>query len=92
MNISYFKENGLPFPQSEEAYKKADFKNLEPFTQYLSGAKTVSYGKPPNFTEKTDRSKSKPPKVVRKRDLLLALMREKRPDKILKLIQVRIEE
>ena len=33
-----------------------------------------------------DRSK-KPPTDVRKRDLLLALMREKRPDKILKIIK-----
>ena len=33
-----------------------------------------------------DRSK-KPPTDVRERDLLLALMREKRPDKILKIIK-----
>lgn len=80
-------EAGLPIPQSEEALKKAELRGLEIFAQYLNGTKTVSYGKPPSFSEKTDRNKSKAPKNVRKRDLLLALMREKRPDKILKLIQ-----
>ena len=82
-------EAHMPFPHSEEALKKADLKGLETFIQYLNGHKSISYGKPPNFNDKTDRSKSKPPKNIRKRDLLLTLMREKRPDKIMKLIQVR---
>lgn len=87
MSFRKISDNGLPFPQNEDSLKKAEFKNLEPFIQFLRGA-TVDYGKCPNFTEKSDRSKSKPPKAVRKRDQLLALMREKRPDKIMKIIQV----
>ena len=87
-NIPQRIENGLPFPQSEESVKKADLKAMDQLVQYLNGTKAVSYGKPPSFNEKMDKTKSKGcSKSVRKRDLLLALMREKRPDKILKLIQ-----
>lgn len=87
-NIPQRIESGLPFPQSEESVKKADLKGMDQLVQYLNGTKAVSYGKPPSFNEKMDKTKSKGcSKSVRKRDLLLALMREKRPDKILKLIQ-----
>ena len=87
-NIPLRIERGLPFPQSEECVKKADLRGMDSLVQYLNGTKTVSYGKPPSFNEKMDKTKSKGcSKSVRKRDLLLALMREKRPDKVMKLIQ-----
>lgn len=80
-------QENLPFPHSEEALKKVDLQGLDTLVQYLKGDKKVSYGKPPNFSEKSEKSKSKSAKTVKKRDLLLSLMREKRPEKILKLIQ-----
>ena len=67
-----------------------ELEGFDVLIQYLNGSKKINYGKPPSFSEKFDKSKSKNRKSenVRKRDLLLTLMREKRPDKILKLIQV----
>ena len=87
-NIPQRIDQGLPFPQSEDSVKKADLKDMDLLVQYLNEIKTVNYGKPPAFNEKFDKSKSKGvSKHVKKRDLLLALMREQRPDKIMKLIQ-----
>ena len=67
-----------------------ELEGFDVLIQYLNGSKKINYGKPPSFSEKFDKNKSKNRKSenVRKRDLLLTLMREKRPDKILKLIQV----
>ena len=89
-NIPLRIESHLPFPHSDEAWKKVDLNGYDVLVQYLNGSKNVSYGKPPSFSEKSDKNKSKNRKSenVRKRDLLLSLMREKRPDKISKLIQV----
>ena len=68
-----------------------ELEGFDVLIQYLNGSKKINYGKPPSFSEKFDKNKSKNRKSenVRKRDLLLTLMREKRPDKILKLIQVK---
>ena len=80
----------MQFPHSDDAWKKVELEGFDVLIQYLNGSKKINYGKPPSFSEKFDKNKSKNRKSenVRKRDLLLTLMREKRPDKILKLIQV----
>jgi len=88
-NIPSRLESNFPFPHSDEAWKKVDLDGYDVLIQYLNGSKKINYGKPPSFSEKFDKNKSKNRKSenVRKRDLLLTLMREKRPDKILELIQ-----
>ena len=89
INLEYF-FIFLQFPHSDDAWKKVELEGFDVLIQYLNGSKKINYGKPPSFSEKFDKNKSKNRKSenVRKRDLLLTLMREKRPDKILKLIQV----
>ncbi len=85
-------EEGLPFAPTSELAKKSgdDLGGLEGFSQYMTEVKKVSYGKPPplgSVDKSTGPKPSKTQKSLRKRDLLLALMREKRPDRIQKLIQ-----
>ena len=88
--LSKFRIFLFQFPHSDDAWKKVELEGFDVLIQYLNGSKKINYGKPPSFSEKFDKNKSKNRKSenVRKRDLLLTLMREKRPDKILKLIQV----